>query len=364
MYTIQRVMNIAKKINPELQDYMYGLTFSKSRKNCASMASSTGISRKKLYTFLYTSKKRIREIKEELLNRAKEVSSNCHSLRVLAIDPTSIIKRQSRRIEKVCYDLAGCTKRVEKCMVPIYSAIVISNDLIIPLDLEFWVQKKRMHGSRYKSKEILAQRLIKNAKKSGAVYDIIALDGAFSSASMLQFMKDHKEIFVIRFAKNRKITTDDGICLQVQHHPALKLKRNERKKIIKALYKGDTYFFTVEKRKNKNGKFEVVYLISNLEAPPQKHIKVYSLRWPIEKLIRITKQKFGAAECQALSWLKQKAHILAGFLAYALLEVANNDKEYQSPDEIVCDLRKFDFSYLISLSGTVPKDKQFENGFR
>ena len=59
------------------------------------------------------------------------------------------------------------------------------------------------------------------------------------------------------------------------------------------------------------------------------------MRWPLEKVIRTTKQKFGAMQCQALEIEKQHAHIMAGFLAYAILEIANNDKQTQSVDELV-----------------------------
>ena len=63
------------------------------------------------------------------------------------------------------------------------------------------------------------------------------------------------------------------------------------------------------------------------------------MRWPLEKVIRTTKQKFGAMQCQSLSLENQHAHLLAGFLAYAILEIANIDKQAESVDELVNILR-------------------------
>ena len=44
-------------------------------------------------------------------------------------------------MEKICYDRTGCTKKVEKVLVPVYAAVIDKN-ITIPLTLEFWVQEK------------------------------------------------------------------------------------------------------------------------------------------------------------------------------------------------------------------------------
>ena len=62
----------------------------------------------------------------------------------------------------------------------------------------------------------------------------------------------------------------------------------------------------------------------NLLAKEQ--VATYDLSLPIEPMIRTTKQKFGATQCQTILALKQKAHIMAGFLAYAILSIENKDK--------------------------------------
>ena len=64
-----------------------------------------------------------------------------------------------------------------------------------------------------------------------------------------------------------------------------------------------------------------------MDKSAKELIAAYNMRWPLEKVIRTTKQKFGAMQCQALEIEKQQAHLMAGFLAYAILETANIDKQ-------------------------------------
>jgi len=85
-----------------------------------------------------------------------------------------------------------------------------------------------------------------------------------------------------------------------------------------------------------------------MDLPAKEQIAAYDLRWPMEKMIRTTKQKFGAMQCQALEESKQRAHIMAGFLAYAILSSIKNDKEKLSVDELVNILRDCHFDDLIN----------------
>ena len=54
-------------------------------------------------------------------------------------------------------------------------------------------------------------------------------------------------------------------------------------------------------------------------------------------------------QCQALEIEKQQAHLTAGFLAYAILEIANIDKQEQSVDALVNLIRDEHIVDLIRL---------------
>jgi DDE superfamily endonuclease len=359
MYIVQSVLNSLKNINPSIKAYILSLMLATGRKNCAAMAHSIGVSEKKLYNFLAESTLNTEEIKKKLIGLINETRVQ-GELRALVIDPTAIIKHYAEIMEKICYDRAGCTKKVEKVLVPVYVAVIDKN-VTIPLMLDFWVQEKIVGKKKYKSKIEIAQALILTAKNMGIDFDLVTIDGAFSFAPMFDFYKKNKCIkFSMRIAKSRVVTTKNGVCAQLKNHPALKLHRNAREKTIMAKLKGDKryYFFTAQKRLTRNHEWEVVYIVSNIQQTAKQHVATYNLRLPIEPMIRTTKQKFGAAQCQAVESSKQQAHIMAGFLAYAILNIANKDKRSKSVDSLVNQLRNFHFDDLI---GEIVQHKKYKN---
>jgi hypothetical protein len=343
---LQRVINLLKKVNTEIRTYVVCLMLTSGRKNCAEMSRTLGISTKPLYAFL-SKKNNLEEIEKQLLEFAK-LTRNKNFKRTLVIDPTALIKRYAELIEKLCYDKDGCTKNIEKVIVPVCISIV-DKQIKIPLNVDFWVQQKARGKRRYRSKVEIAQELISYLTKKGLEYDFVSLDGAFPTPSMFNYFKKTKIHFIMRIPKNRAVVTSSGKRMQLKHVLELKLLRNAREKTIKAKLYDATYFFTVHKRKKRFGGWESVFLISNMDLSAKQQVEAFNLRWPQEKINRTTKQKFGMHQCQALSASKQKAHIMAGFLALAIIEVANIDKKKQSVDEIVNVFRHNHFDELVDV---------------
>ena len=85
-----------------------------------------------------------------------------------------------------------------------------------------------------------------------------------------------------------------------------------------------------------------------MDLSAKEQVAAYALRWPIEIMIRTTKQKFGATQCQTLKASKQRAHIMAGFLSYAIIDSLKNDKQDLCVDVAVKKFRKFYYHDLIS----------------
>ena len=359
MYTLQRVINLLKNVNTSIRTYVVCLILSSGRKNCADMARSVGISTKPLYAYLFDAEKHSSEIESTLLNYAKETRIK-DVKRTLVIDPTAIIKRYARLIENLCYDKDGCTKHVEHVLVPVYASIVDEN-VKIPLCLNFWIQKKVVGKKRYKSKVEIAQALITHLKDKGLEFDFVSLDGAFPTPDMFSFFKKNGYKFIMRIPRTRCITTKDGKRMQLQHCPGLKLMRNAREKTVQAELYGDIYSFTAHKRQCKRGGWEVVFLVSNMDLMAKEQVAAFNLRWPMEKINRTTKQKFGTTQCQALQASKQRAHIMACFLAHSILEVAQNDKQKNSVDEVVNFIRTFHFNDLFEFIVSHKKDKSRHN---
>lgn len=360
MYIVQRVLNYFSNINPSIKTYVLSLIISSGRKNCAAMADSINISPKRLYSFLDEAENNIKEIEKKLLLLADETKKE-NVPRVLVVDPTAIIKPYAKNIEKLSHDRSGCSGRVEKGLVPVY-VIVTDKHVTIPLNSDFWVQEKIVGKKKYKSKATIAQELINYSINNKVRFDFIALDGAFAIPVMFDFFQNNKFLkFIMRIARNRKIKTKDGIAVQLKYHPALRLYRNEREKTVVAELYGNIYYFTAQKREKRGGGWEIVFLVSNMDLPAKEQVAAYNLRWPMEKKIRTTKQKFGAMQCQAIEASKQQAHIMAGFLAYATLNIIANDKQIKSVDVLVKILKDSHFDELAAVIRTPKQSRQMAN---
>ena len=320
---------------------------SSGRKNCADMARSVGISSKLLYDYLDNAKKNSDEIENILIDYVNKTRVE-GVVRSLVIDPTALIKSYSTSMENVCYDRDGCTKHKERCLVPVYATIVDVN-VKIPINIAFWVQKKVIGVKKYKSKVKIAQDLISYLKSKGVHFDFVSLDGAFPTPSMFAFLKKNNLSFTMRIAKSRCITLENGERMQLKYCKYLKLMRNSREKTIQAELYGTKYFFTAQKRKRKGGGWEIIFLVSNMDLSAKDQVSAYKLRWPQEKINRTTKQKFGSNQCQATKASKQEAHIMAGFLAHTILELAQNDKQKKSVDKTVNFIRRNHFNDLFKL---------------
>jgi hypothetical protein len=348
MIIVQSVLNSLKNINPIIRTYILGLLLSSGRKNCAAIAHSTGLPQKMLYAFLSEAKTYTQEIEERLLAIAKETRKE-NVLRALIVDPTTLIKHYAKTMQKICYDRSGCTKHVERCLVPVYVAIADQN-ITIPLNLEFWVQEKITGKRRYKSKVKITQELIDHVIKKAVSFDFISLDGAYAALKMFKFFQQNKSLkFIMRIPRNRVIKLANGTEVQLQQCPSLKLKRNERAKTIEAELYGSKYFFTAQKRKKRDCVgWETVFLVSNMDLSAKDQIAAYDLRWPVEKMNRTTKQKFGTAQCQAVEASKQHAHIMAAFLTYSIIGLLKIDNKSQNVDGLVNIIRDFHFDDLVN----------------
>ncbi len=360
MIMLQRVIKLLKKVNVQIRTYVVCLILTSGRKNCAEMARTVGVSQKGLYAFLSNAKDNSAEIEKHLIEFAKSTRDKKFK-RTAVVDPTALIKRYAQLMEMLCYDKDGCTKHVEKLLVPVCVSIVDQN-VKIPLNVDFWIQRKARGRKKYRSKVEIAQELILYLISKGIEFDFVSLDGAFPTPNMFAFFQRNRRLkFTMRTPKSRCVVTSDGKRMQLQHIPSLKLTRNSREKTIKAKLYGKTYFFTAYKRKKRFGGWETVFLVSNMNLPAKEQVKAFNLRWPQEKINRTSKQKFGMHQCQALKLSKQKAHIMAGYLAHAIIEVANIDKQEESVDKIVNIFRSNHFDDLAEAIRKPPKNKSMPN---
>jgi len=314
--------------------YVFALILSTKRKNCSAMSRNIGIPKKHLYQAYRNDNgtKQIESLLVKMANKYKEKGLPS----VFIIDPTNIRKWFAKDMENLAYDYDGIVGKSKQCLVPVVAAWT-NTKITIPLDFLFWINQKL--ALKYKKKRELAESLILKFKNLIS-FDYVAMDGAFASEPMLQFCKKYCIDFCMRIARNRVIVSKDGINAQLQYHPKLKFKKNERYKTIKATYKGIECFFTAHKRYSNSGKsWNIVYIISSLNIPAKEQAKAYNIRWNIEKIFRTAKQSLGLGDCQCLEIEKQRTHIFAVFYAYAKLEEQKKFKRKRSVEQVLNDLR-------------------------
>ncbi|KKQ32642.1 MAG: hypothetical protein US49_C0006G0093 [candidate division TM6 bacterium GW2011_GWF2_37_49] len=140
MIMLQRVIKLLKNVNLQIRTYVVCLMLTSGRKNCSEMARTVGISKKALYAFLSAGADNSKEIEKHLIEFAKSTRDK-KIKRTIVVDPTSLLKRYAQLMEKLCYDKDGCTKHVEKVIVPVCVSVVDKN-VKIPLNVDFGCRKK------------------------------------------------------------------------------------------------------------------------------------------------------------------------------------------------------------------------------
>lgn len=333
--------DICNKLKQQCSYYILSILFTVSRKNCSSMSQDIGISRNQLYNFLRSADENINAMRLYLLDEAKKLCEEDKDA-VLVIDFTQLTKPYAFKIENLCYDHNGCTNRREKGLTLGVVALCGKNKTI-PLDFDFWIQKKYAAGT-YKKKNDIAKELVTEASKN-LNFKYASFDGAFATQDFLAHLNQLGIKFTMRIPSNRCIETTDGKRYQLKDAPGLKLTRNKREICIKASYKNMDFYFIGYKRHGKNNEWETVYLVSNMVLSAKEHVLSYNPRSKVEQFFRTANQSLGIGECQVLKGKKQVAHILATFIAYVFLEEQKIDKQKKCPEDIVRIFRARDFLF-------------------
>ena len=331
---LQRVLN--HKILDLPRNYILSLLLTRGKKNCSSMARELGKTSEKYR--IYLKKTELQQNLENILyqNAVKMINSNKKNEWYLIVDDTFISKQYSRFIELAAYGWDGCSKR---CCVGLSIVVVaITNGNVnLPVAFKSWNNLKK-GTSEHKTKSEIAIKMLHQLKLKLGIKKVI-FDGAYCSKKAMTKLDEMGFLFTCKFARNRVIQTADGRKTQIQKHPKLKLKRNQRKKIICAHHKDRRLFFVANKRRKKHGGNEIYFIAQNYWLEPGEIVKTYEKRWGIEKIFRTTKQSFGLKDCQCLDWEKQESHIAACFLAYS--EIVKNYCKIAIPVEKVLGHLRF-----------------------
>lgn len=337
-YAQKFIKNSSTFLERSTRNYVFSLLISSCKKNCSAMSSELGFSYRCLQQYFYNFEYQETKIKDLLARLANSLATKDNP-GVLIVDTTQIMKLYSKKIEVLCYDFNGSMKNIFKG-ISCVTVAWCNGKVLIPLDFDFWVRQKDLKENiTYKKKTDLSRKLILEWKDK-VPFSYIPLDGDYGNEAFLNFLHQNKLRYSIRIPTNRKVIIENGPETKLKCQPFFQLKKNERYKTTKCIYKGIHTNVTSQKRKGHNSTKQTVFVVSNLaNLSPKEHIEAFELRWPIEKMFRTTKQYLGFQQCQSTSAKKQRAHIFATFLAFAELEIQKINKKKKSPEEILKILR-------------------------
>jgi hypothetical protein len=205
--------------------------------------------------------------------------------------------------------------------------------ITIPLTHCFWLNKTDA-GESYATKKERAQSVLRAVKQKLDITEVI-IDGEFATHAMMDFFSDEGIDFTARIPANRNVIIGTGKGIQLKNHPALRLRKNEKSRTIFASYGGRLYNFTAVKQMTRGGKKKIVFIISTNTRTSKEHVRIYKLRWLIEKFFRTAKQSLGLEDCQAQRIDRIINHIHAVMLAFIALEETKVAKKKKSVEAIL-----------------------------
>jgi hypothetical protein len=269
-----------------------------------------------------------------------EMAKHFHSKKNgwLIVDDTALSKIHAKYIEGVQWIYNSSLRRPEKGICIVVLAWT-NGDITIPIGFRCWHSKKTAIEN-YKTKIQLACELINETSEKLGIKNLLA-DAGYISKDMAAFLINSNVRFVMRIHSVRKIKTKNGIVAQMRNHPELKLKKNERSKIVRVEMQGLTVYIVVFKRQIRHtNSYENVFLVTNIDKSAKEIIKFYGFRWEIEPMFRTMKQFVGLMQCSARAKSSQIAHINAVFLGYAFLQNEKVNNKFSCPEDSVRHLQE------------------------
>ena len=332
---------ISKKIKESFIYYSLGLILNKEKQTCSKLASVVKKSHDFLYRFLLKSKILIPLFPNLMIAIINHCSKDDEGW--LILDDTFLSKIFSKLLEGVCIIFNNSMSRPERGLCII--VLAWSNGRVtIPIAFD-WYFPKEITENCYKKKSEIAEKLISEYHKK-VPYKYFLADAHYATKDLIPFMCRKKIKFVMKIPRSRKVKTKK-FNVQLKLNPALKLLRNQRSAKIFAEYAGCNLYFSIQKRKDKNGEYSTVFLISNMNLKAKEYLIIYDGRWHIEVMFRTLKQSLGLSQCQSRNLEYQKAHIYSSFFSYGFIQYEKETYSFKNPEVTIKHLSGLKLNHAI-----------------
>lgn len=310
---LHSIVNSSKVfLNHSFLKFTCGVLLTQQKKTCPAIAKTINISVSKIYRMLGKQKTHASLFAESFFDYIRPFSKNGYFI----IDDSVINKQFSAIIQGTSETFDSITN------MPCLGLSVVTlgwtdGTTVILVAYRLWYNKD-VANEAYKTKTELAKELILSIPDSIDSQGIL-FDGLYATEDMMKFLVSKDINFVARAASN-KVADCDGQKKQLKKHPSLRLRKNEHSRTVKAKWRSLDLYFTVEKRKDKNGEVSIVFIVSNFKTSSKDYVRIYKLRWGIEVFYRTSKQSLGLKDCQSTDLDMQKVRIYNLFYVYAFLQ--------------------------------------------
>jgi len=229
-----------------------------------------------------------------------------------------------------------------KCIIPIDFSYILSKEILDSLNPEDLTKISHL------SKVQLFQNMVNGVKKQYPLHEIIVVaDGLFCTTEILKWCKESKTNTVMRMHSNRTVEFNNQ-KIAVNKIEMILPKGRQKARSVPVLWYDMDLFLTAEKRLDKHGKISIVYLISTFKAKPIKYVKIYKKRWGIEKMFRTIKQHLGLNDCFSTNFDKQKNHLAAVLLTFALMQIARKQSRFENIETAIRSFKSLSFEEIES----------------
>jgi len=312
----QRILNLFQNCTKKIVPYALSLSVSCQRRSYAGISKSLDANYAAIYNHIKNIHENNDDLKKNFISKVKKYQTRANK-GLIIFDFTRLAKSKDAQTPMTTWDRDGRINKVNNGF-SIGFCVWTDGKITIPLSYCFWMNKNDA-GDSYISKKELAKSLIATIKNDLEIEEVL-VDGEFATHNMMNFFAEEGLDFTARIACNRNVVTKDGIKDQLKNHKALRLRKNEKSRTILASYGGRIYNFTSVKQKTRGGKKKIVFIISTKIRQSKDHVKIYVLRWNIEKFFRTAKQSLGLEDCQAQKLDRIVNHIYAVMIAFTAFE--------------------------------------------
>ncbi|MBX9704394.1 MAG: transposase [Silvanigrellaceae bacterium] len=163
---------------------------------------------------------------------------------------------------------------------------------------------------------------------------IVTADGAFSSKKFLGWCSEKNVAVEVRMRSNC-VVQYQGEKVAIRNIKSLQPRGRQMARTIAVTWYEIPLYITAQKRLDKHGNESVVYQASTSKAKPAEHVRIYRVRWNIERFFRTAKQYLGLQECSSRKLEAQESHVASVLLAYALVQIDRKKQKLPSPESAI-----------------------------